>query len=177
MTCRKVCKQGREDMKVKASPTPRSFSYQHCTFPFMGKMIHTHRNEIIILLFIQHKHIWAQALWIDTNMVRVFPTVYKHVLLALGSDHTARIKVEMSRGRGQSVCSCRVSHKNFLKLTFSECCMARCKFIFDVGWKVLVWLTSSCEAMLQSLISLIAQSRQISKYVRTYVDGSHCYCT
>ena len=31
----------------------------------------------------------------------------EHVLLALGSDHTARDDVEISQGRGQSACSHR----------------------------------------------------------------------
>ena len=41
----------------------------------------------------------------DTNMVRSFPTstyVNKHILLALGSDHTARDNVKISLGGGQS---------------------------------------------------------------------------
>ena len=43
-------------------------------------------------------------------MMRAFLTSTsgnKHVLLALGSDRTGRDDVEISRGGGQSVCSCR----------------------------------------------------------------------
>ena len=42
--------------------------------------------------------------------MRAFPTsinVNEHVLLALDSDRTGRDDVEISRGGGQSVCSCR----------------------------------------------------------------------
>ena len=43
-------------------------------------------------------------------MVRVFPistNANEHVVLALGFDCTGRDNVEICRGRGQSMCSCR----------------------------------------------------------------------
>ena len=45
------------------------------------------------LFFVQRKHVWAQALWVDANMVRVFPTstnANEHIHLTLGSDHMGR---------------------------------------------------------------------------------------
>ena len=46
--------------------------------------------------------------------MRAFPTstltANERVLLALGSDHTGRDDVEISWGRGQSVCSRRFVH-------------------------------------------------------------------
>ena len=42
------------------------------------------------------------------NVVGAFPTstnANEHILLALGSDRKGRDDVEISRGRGQSVCS------------------------------------------------------------------------
>ena len=49
----------------------------------------------------------------NTCMVKVSPmftNANKHILLALGSDHTGRDDVEVSRGGDQSACSRRFIH-------------------------------------------------------------------